>query len=186
MAGLNDGQAILTAVVGQVGSFDVPLWLPLIATFLTGLAIGWLIWGGRSDEDDISPSERVRQKAARARALQAGEALDDEGQAPRPPEGRAASPRLEPAMDALFEPNGAPNGNGASAHTGMPADIEARIALIEKEIADARAEISEKSAETDQFTDHLNTLDGAVNRANGRLRLLNDTVRQKLSASVRH
>lgn len=167
MAGQSDGQAIFTSIVGEIGGIGVPFWVPLVAALLTGLALGWLIWGGKKDKgDDLSPRDRVRMKAAQARQAQA---FDRTG---------------EPAIDELFTGDAlvgdAPQ---AMTHGGPHApNVQARIAEIEKEIAQARAELAEKSSQADQFTDDLNSLDSSVNRANGRLRLLSETVREKLGS----
>ena len=157
--GVEDGQTILTVTVGEIAGVGVPFWAPILIALLTGLAIGWLIWGGRSKEPELTAAERVRMKAERA--------------------------RTEPAIDELFtgERLAGDTAQGAYSAGIMPHELEARIADIEQEIADARAELSEKSAETERFEDELNALDSAVNRANGRLRLLVGTVREKLGVA---
>lgn len=154
MFGSSEGQAIFSAVIGRLGAIEVRLWMPIVAALLTGLAFGWLFWGGRKDKiDDLTASERVRRKAAEAGIG-------------------------EPAIDELFTGD-ARHGDAlqdAPSGLALAGDVAERLQTIEGEIARARTDITVEGEVTAQFAEELDTLDAAVNRANGRLRLITDMV----------
>ncbi len=125
----------------------VARWFPIIATFVSGLASGWLIWGGRS--------ERLRKLK---------KALHHTGfDAPKDEERASAL-----ASDA---------GESAPSHIDTK-PVSIKLRAIEAELEAARKELQYDAKYQDECVELLRELDDAVNRANGKLKLVLKSIKR--------
>ncbi|MEO0399349.1 MAG: hypothetical protein AAF224_07970 [Pseudomonadota bacterium] len=100
--------------------------LAVVSALLTGVGLGWLIWGGDDAADEAL--ERVRARAVAADS-------DDK---------RATASTVDRSV----------------------------LDRLEQEIKDAHTTLAGVLQEQSDFTDEIDALDGAIKRANGRLRLM--------------
>jgi len=126
-------------------------WLPVAAAYVFGLVSGWLIWSG-------------------ARAATAP--IDDEGRASGPPL------LLESDAEPAVESNAADGAEKAEAKAnGDPCPATMKLGAIESELRRAHDLIAAENGD-DDLVEEISSLDTALRRANGRLKLLLKSVKK--------
>lgn len=127
-------------------------WVTAFAALIFGMAIGWLAWGGRPRENGARRQPSLENQPA-------------DGDAAEAPAADAPAER-----DVAAEAHG--NAPGAEPKSRDPALAAPKLAAIEREIKDARTLLEGGEEEIRAFGEDISALDGAIKRANGRLRLL--------------
>ncbi len=139
-------------------SLTATLVAPTAAAFFFGLATGWFVWGGRERNEDE---------------------MDDGAAAPSDPPVLGADDDFQD--DDLQDDDrvGELNDDGAAALDAVAEDAPTAaqaardaVVVLAGELADAYTAIKAFAADRDELRDDLEALDAAVNRANGRLKLL--------------
>lgn len=152
-----DGSAF-TMIVANVGGFAIPLWLVLVTSFLAGVTLGSLITG-RSANAELSAAERVRAKARQ---------IEVEG-ATATSSGSHLSGELSLADDA-------------QSNDAIASDPD-KLKDLEVELSNARDLLSREEEIASALRKEISSLDAALNRANGRLKLVINAMKRAVDAS---
>lgn len=119
---------------------------PVLAALMTGVAIGWFIWGGERDEE--LAISRIRARAAAAEKDTTSPTL-------------SVAHKGKPVPDSLAGPTVFAMASG-----------KGRFEEIERELAEARQMLKASAVRQEDFAQDLSTLDAAVKRAAGRVALI--------------
>ncbi|MEL6372219.1 MAG: hypothetical protein AAFR03_16045 [Pseudomonadota bacterium] len=152
-----DGSAF-TMIVANVSGFAIPLWLVLVTSFLAGVTLGSLITG-RSANAELSAAERVRAKARQ---------IEVEG-ATATGSGSQLSGELSLADDA-------------QSNDAIASEPD-KLKDLEVELSNARDLLSREEEIASALRKEISSLDAALNRANGRLKLIINAMKRAVDAS---
>lgn len=136
---------------GWISGFVAAPWAPAAAAYIFGIATGWLIWSGQRANGAAS--------AENPAAVETADLAD--------------APKREPIISKA-EGDEIKNG-------GDPCPAAMKIGAVESEIRSARELLNETEEEARAFSQDLSTLDSAIKRANGRLKLILRAVRRATS-----
>jgi hypothetical protein len=146
-------------------------WAIPAATFVFGLACGWLGWSGqnRRKEHEDDASARVRLKAERLNA----DVADASGE-------RTAGSEQSSAEGEAKENH---EGDQAEFETQRPTVDPVQLQALELELRKAREALEAAEDADTGLAEEISALDEAVNRANGRLKIVARSVRKIINKS---
>lgn len=139
---------------GWISGFVAAPWAPAAAAYIFGIATGWLIWSGRRAKDAAQADETAETAAQLA----------------------SEKPEPEKREPIIAKAKGEEIKNG-----GDPCPAVMKLGAVESEIRSARELLDESEEEAKAFSQDLSTLDSAIKRANGRLKLILRAVRRAAS-----
>jgi len=147
-------------------SLNLAPWIPVAGAYLFGIATGWLLWGGRS--------------VPIANGDTNGHLTGDDEHDDRSEPITNSTTKTEPPVEnkdmakAMFSAGKTKHDN----KTHDPAPNSMKLGALESELRKAQEMLVEAEQDSEGHAKHLDDLEGALKRANGRLKLIMKAIKK--------